>query len=73
LDLGTKLGPRRPKNKTSQNGFKTDVCVGLVDTNPMQLERAQMDVVCSKYHGLFIWPNRQNNDDCTVRTVPHGS
>jgi hypothetical protein len=45
LDLGTKMGPRRPKNKSAQNGFKTDVCVGIVDKNPMQLERAQMNVI----------------------------
>jgi hypothetical protein len=59
LDLGTKMGPGRPKNQSSQNGFKMDVCVGLVDTNPTQLEWAQTDVVCSRYRDLFIWPNRQ--------------
>jgi hypothetical protein len=58
-----------------------DVCVGLVDTNPMQLERAQTDVVCSRYHVLFILPNRQKKMmtlqsvqchvviDCTVCTT----
>jgi hypothetical protein len=46
LDLGTKMGLGRPKNQSAQNGFKTDMCVGLVDT--------------SRYHGLFIWPNKQN-------------
>ena len=45
LDLKTKMGPGRPKNKSAQNGFKTNVCVGLVNTNPTQLERAQIDVV----------------------------
>jgi hypothetical protein len=70
LDLGTKMGPGRPKNQSAQNGFKTDVCVGLVDTNPTQLERAQTDIVCERYHGLFISSNRQKkNVDCTVRTV----
>jgi hypothetical protein len=59
LDLGTKLGLGRPKHKISQNGFKTDVCVGLVDTNPTQLEWAQTDVICSRYHDLFIFPNKQ--------------
>jgi hypothetical protein len=45
LDLGTKIGPGRPKNKSAQNGFKTDMCVGFVDTNPMQLEQAQTNIV----------------------------
>jgi hypothetical protein len=56
-----------------------DVCVGLVDTNPMQLERAQTDIVCSRYRDLFILPNRQKMmtvqsvqchvaADCTGRT-----
>jgi hypothetical protein len=45
LDLRTKMGPGRPKNQSAQNGFKMDMCVGLVDTNPTQLERAQTDVV----------------------------
>jgi hypothetical protein len=26
LDLGTKMGPGRPKNQSAQNGFKTCVC-----------------------------------------------
>jgi hypothetical protein len=38
MDLGAKMGPGRPKNQSAQNLFKTDVCVGLVDTNPTQLE-----------------------------------
>jgi hypothetical protein len=46
LDLGTKMGLGRPKNQSAQNGFKMDMCVGLVDMNPTQLERAQTDVVC---------------------------
>jgi hypothetical protein len=37
------MGPGRPKNQSAQNGFKMDVCVGLVDTNPTQLERAQTE------------------------------
>jgi hypothetical protein len=37
--------------------------------NPTQLEWAQTDVVCERYHDLFISSNRQKNDDCTVRTV----
>jgi hypothetical protein len=54
MDLG------RPKNQSDQNGFKIDVCVGLIDTNPTQLERAQTDVIYEIYHDIFIWPNRQN-------------
>jgi hypothetical protein len=61
LDLGTKLGLGRPKNQSSHNGFKTDVCIGLIDTNPTQLERAQTDIVCSRYRDLFIFPNRQKS------------
>jgi hypothetical protein len=34
LDLGTKIGLGKPKNQSSQNVFKTDVCIGLVDMNP---------------------------------------
>jgi hypothetical protein len=45
LDLETKMGPGRPKTKSDQNGFKMDVCIGLVDMNPTQLERAQIGVV----------------------------
>jgi hypothetical protein len=59
LDLGTKMGPGRPKNQISQNGFKTDMCVGLIDTNRTQLERDQTDVVFSRYHGLFVSSNRK--------------
>ena len=72
LDLGTKMGPGRPKNKSSRNGFKTDMCIGLVDTNPTQLEWAQTNVVCSRYDDLFIFPKMQKNDYCTIRIVPHG-
>jgi hypothetical protein len=46
MDPGIKIGPGRPKNQSSQNGFKTDVCIGLVVTNPMQLERAQTNTIC---------------------------
>jgi hypothetical protein len=60
IDPGTKMGLGRPKYKSAQNGFKMDVCVGLVDTNPTQLERAQTDVVCERYRDLFIWSNMQN-------------
>jgi hypothetical protein len=59
LDLGTKMGPGRPKNKSAQNGFKTYVCVDLIDTNPTQLEWAQKNFVCSIYHDLFISSNGQ--------------
>jgi len=58
LDLGTKMGSGRPKNKSPHNGFKTGMCVGIVDTNPTQLEWAQMDVVCERYHGLFVLSNK---------------
>jgi hypothetical protein len=54
LDLGTKLGPGRPKTKSFQNGFKMNLCIGLVDMNPMQLEWAQTNVVFSIYRGMFI-------------------
>jgi len=46
-----------------------DTCVGLILTNPMQLEWVQMDVVCERYHVLSIFPNKKNFVDCTVRTV----
>jgi hypothetical protein len=51
------MGPRRPKNQSAHNGFKMDVCGGLVDTNPMQLEWDQTYVVCEIYCDLFIWSN----------------
>jgi hypothetical protein len=38
LDLRTKIGLGRPKTQTTHNGFKIDVCVGLIDTNPTKLE-----------------------------------
>jgi hypothetical protein len=60
LDLGTKMGPGRPKNKSAQNGLKTGVCIDLVDTNPTHLERAQMNVIFSIYRGMFITSNMQN-------------
>jgi hypothetical protein len=44
LDLGTKMGPGKPKNKSAQNGFKIDVCVGLINMNPTQLERYQTNL-----------------------------
>jgi hypothetical protein len=46
-----------------------DLCVGLVDMNPTQLEQAQMDVICSRYGDLFILPNKQKNDHYTICTV----
>jgi len=45
LDPRAKMGSRRPTNQSAQNLFKTDVCIGLIDTNPTQLEWAQTDVV----------------------------
>jgi len=54
MDLGTKMGLGRDKNKSSQNNFKMYVCVGLIDTNPTQLERTQIDTVCERYRGMFI-------------------
>jgi hypothetical protein len=58
MDLGTKMGPGRTKNQSAQNGFKTYVCIGLVDMNLMQLEWAQTNIVCERYHILFVFPNR---------------
>jgi hypothetical protein len=69
MDPGTKMGPGRPKNQSSQNRFKTNVFVGLIVMNPTQLERAQTNIVCERYHDLFVLPNMQNFVDCTVRTV----
>jgi hypothetical protein len=59
LDPGAKMGPGRPKNQSSYNGFKTLVSVGLIDMNPTQLEQAQTNVVCERYCGLFVSSNRQ--------------
>jgi len=59
-DPGTKMGLGRPKNQNSQNHFKSDMCEGLVVTNPTQLERAQTYIVCQTR--IFF-------TDCTVRTV----
>jgi hypothetical protein len=70
MDPGTKMGPGRPKNQSSQNGFKTDVCISLIDMNPTQLEWAKTNTVCKIYHGLFVSPNMEKKDaDCTVCTV----
>jgi hypothetical protein len=69
MDPGTKMGPGRPKNQSAQNGFKMDMCVGLIDMNPMQLEWAQTDIVCERYRGLLFCQTGKNFDDCTVRTV----
>jgi hypothetical protein len=44
-----------------------DVCIGLVDTNPTQLEWAQTNIVCSSYGDLFIFPNMQKM--MTVQSV----
>jgi hypothetical protein len=60
MDPGTKMGLGRPKNKSSQNGFKTYMCVGLIDTNPTQLEWAQTKVICEIYHYLLVFPHKQN-------------
>jgi hypothetical protein len=51
------MGPGRPKNKITRNGFKADVCVGLINMNPTKLEWDQIDIVCSIYRGLFISSN----------------
>jgi hypothetical protein len=53
------MGLRKALKKCYQNGFKMDVCVSLVNTNPTQLERAQTNVVCSGYGYLFGLPNMQ--------------
>ena len=63
------MGPGRPKNKSAQNHFKTDVCVDLVVMNPMQLEWDQTDTVCERYRDLFIFPNMQKFVDCTIYIV----
>jgi hypothetical protein len=67
------MGPGRPKNQISHNHFKMDVCIGLVVTNPTQLEWDQTDIVCERYHVLFVLSNKQNFVDCIVHTVLHGS
>jgi len=59
LDPGARWGSERPKNRSVQNLFKTCVRAGLEVMNPMQLEWAQRDIVCSKYHNLFFFPNMQ--------------
>jgi hypothetical protein len=63
------MGPGRPKNQNVHNLFKMDVCIGIVHTNPTQLEWAQKDTVCERYRDLFVFPNKQNFDDYAVRTV----
>jgi hypothetical protein len=45
LDLGATGGSERPKNQSAHNLFKMDVCIGLFDKNPTQLEQYQMNVV----------------------------
>jgi hypothetical protein len=69
MDPGTKMGPRRLKNKSSQNRFKTDMCVDLMVTNPTQLERAQTDTIYEIYRNLFVFPNMQNFDVCAFYTI----
>jgi hypothetical protein len=66
MDLGTKMAPGRTKNQSDQNHFKMDVCVGLVVTNPTQLEQAQTDVVCERFRVLFVSPNKKIFANCTV-------
>jgi hypothetical protein len=69
MDPGTKIGPGRTKNKSDQNRFKMDVCVGLVITNPTQIEQDETYIVCKLYHDLFIFPNMKNFDDYAFRTL----
>jgi hypothetical protein len=52
LDIGTKMGLGRPKHQSYQNGFKIDMCIGLADKNPIQLEWDQTNVVCKRYRDL---------------------
>jgi hypothetical protein len=54
LDPGAKMGLGRPKNKSAQNIFKMNMCVGLIYTNSSQLERAQTGILCETYRGLFV-------------------
>jgi hypothetical protein len=56
------MGLGRPKNQSAQNGFKMDVCIGLIDMNPTQLEQAQIDTVCERYRSLFILSNMKKFD-----------
>jgi hypothetical protein len=64
------MGPGRPKNKIAKNGFKIYLFIGLVDMNPTQLERAQTNIVCSRYHYMFVSSKRQKKDvDFIVHTV----
>jgi hypothetical protein len=53
------MGLRRPEKQSAHNVFKTDVCIGPVDTNPTQLERDQTDTICERYRGLFVLSNKQ--------------
>jgi hypothetical protein len=45
-----------------------DVCVGLIDTNPTQLEWAQMDIVCSHY-GESVHFSKQAKKMMTVQSI----
>jgi hypothetical protein len=69
MDPRTKMGLGRPKHQSVHNIFKTNVCIGLVVTNPTQLKQAQTDVICERYQDMFILPNMQNVDDCAVCTM----
>jgi hypothetical protein len=59
LDTGTKMGRGRPKNKSSHNGLKTDVSVGLFDMNPVKHEWTQVNSIREIYHDLFISSNME--------------
>jgi hypothetical protein len=43
MDPRAKMGLGRPKTQSAQNHFKTDVYIGLVVTNPMQLVLEKQD------------------------------
>jgi hypothetical protein len=49
LDPGARWCSKGPKNQSAQNLFKINVCIGVGNMNPTQLEWAQMDVLCSTY------------------------
>jgi hypothetical protein len=65
------------KNQSAQNCSKKWIhCVDLVLMIPMQLEWAQTNIVCERYHVLSTFPNMQNVDctqsvqaDCADRTA----
>jgi hypothetical protein len=63
------MGPGRPKNQSSQNLFKKGVCVGLVNTNPMQLERDQMTPYAKDIMVYSFCQTGKILTDCTVCTV----